>query len=152
MLRGVTGDSVFFRILKTYYEKFKYSSADTEDFIKVCNDVSSTDLRYFFDQWVIKGKGRPDYKYSWFADSSDNELYILKLNLKQTQDDFDVYKMPVSISLVTENGTEKFDFINDKREQTFEFTLNTKPIDVIIDPDKKILKKIQKEDYYNSKD
>ncbi|MEO8210150.1 MAG: M1 family metallopeptidase, partial [bacterium] len=49
MLRGLVGDTVFFNIIKTYYDRFKYKTADTYDFKKVCEEVSGTDLTYFFN-------------------------------------------------------------------------------------------------------
>lgn len=157
MLRGVVGDSVFFQILRSYYEKFKYKSAGTNDFIDLCNEVSGQDLNTFFDQWIYKGKGRPEYLYSWTAEKtgsgSESELYKLKLNLKQMQtDDIDVYEMPVEVYVTTENGNEEFIFLNDKRNQEFEQTLKSKPVDITIDPNYRILKSIKKEDYNNSEE
>ena len=86
MLRGVVGDSVFFNIIRTYYEKFKYKTADTWDFKKVCEQVSGTDLTYFFNQWIFNGTGRPEYKYSWksddFMDQKDSGYLYFKIKPK----------------------------------------------------------------------
>lgn len=151
MLRGVVGDSVFFKILTAYYEKFKYKSADTYDFQKVCEEISGTDLTYFFNQWIFEGKGRPEYRYSWkyddFLDQKNSGIYTLRLNLRQIQEDYDVYKMPVSVIAKTENGTEEFSFFNDMKSQQFEIPVKGKPTEVLIDSDNWILKKIEIEDY-----
>lgn len=151
MLRGTVGDSIFFQILRSYYEKFKYKIANTEDFLEVCNDISGQDLRYFFDQWVYNGKERPEYVYSWSAekvsDVSGGELYNFKLNLKQTQTgDIDIYVMPVEVNVITENGNETLTFFNNNKNQEFEQTLKSKPVDIIIDPNYRILKRINKKD------
>lgn len=155
MLRGTVGDSAFFQILRNYFEKYKYKSASTGDFLEICNEVSGQDLRYFFDQWIYKGKDRPEYVYSWTADkiknSTDGELYNFKLNLKQIQSgDIDVYIMPVKIKIVTETGNEESTFINNKREQEFIQNFKSKPVDIIIDPDYLILKSITKSENINS--
>lgn len=155
MLRGTVGDNVFFKILRTYYDKYKYKNAGTEDFKKVCEEISGTDLTYFFEQWIFTGKGRPEYVYSWKADEfqnkSDTGVYMLRINLRQIQEnDIEVYKMPVEIKVITETGTENLRFFNNSRNQQFEQPVNGKPLEVLIDNDKWILKKIQKEEYKNT--
>ncbi|MDQ3193470.1 MAG: M1 family metallopeptidase [Bacteroidota bacterium] len=154
MLRGVVGDSVFFKIVKTYYEKFKYKNADTWDFKKVCEEVSGTDLTYFFNQWIFSFTGRPEYKYSWrsddFIDQKNLGFYTVRLNLRQTQKEDEIYKMPVKITVKTEKGTEEFSFFNDKKVQQFEQPVTGKPLEVSIDNENWILKKIEKEDYKES--
>lgn len=151
MLRGITGDERFFKILKTYYEKYKYKSADTYDFKNVCEEITGTDLTYFFNQWIFNGTGRPLYKYSWTSedikDQKNSETYSLHLNLKQAQEDYDIYKMPVKVTVRTENGEEEFTFFNDSKIQQFEQPVKGKPVEVLIDKDNWILKKIEKEDY-----
>ncbi|MEO8665474.1 MAG: M1 family aminopeptidase [Ignavibacteria bacterium] len=151
MLRGVVGDSVFFKIIRTYYEKFKYKNADTWDFKKVCEDVSGTDLTYFFNQWIFTATGRPEYKYSWkaddFMDQKDRGYYTLRLNLRQTQEEDEIYKMPVKVNVKTDKGIEEFTFFNDKKVQQFEKPVAGKPLEVTIDTENWILKKIEKEDY-----
>ncbi len=151
MLRGVVGDSVFFRILNTYFDRYKYKTADTYDFKKVCEEVSGTDLTYFFNEWIFEAKGRPQYKYSWksdeFMDQKNSGVYTLRLNLRQTQDDYYIYKMPVTVTVKTDSGTEEFSFFNNMKSQQFEQPVKGKPTEVIIDNDNRILKKIEKEEY-----
>ncbi|MCB0728081.1 MAG: M1 family metallopeptidase [Ignavibacteriae bacterium] len=153
MLRGVTGDSVFYKILRTYYEKYKYKNASTLDFQNVCEQISGTDLKYFFDQWIFTGTGRPDYIYSWKYDDFNGEknsgVYMVRLNLRQTQKDRDVYKMPVQIIVKTESGEEEFTIFNESREQLFEQPVKGKPTEVLIDNDNWILKEIRMEEYKN---
>ena len=151
MLRGVVGDSVFFKVLRTYFEKYKYKNANTQNFKNVCEQVSGTDLTYFFNQWIFTGTGRPEYSYSWkyddFMDQKNSGIYTLRINLRQTQKEELVYKMPVNILVKTEKGDEKFTFFNDVITQQFEQPVSGKPFEVIIDNENLILKKIQKEDY-----
>lgn len=51
-LRLRVGDEAFFDILRTYYDRFKYSNATTEDFIGVAEAVSGKDLSEFFQGWL----------------------------------------------------------------------------------------------------
>lgn len=52
-LRLEVGDEVFFKILQTYAEKYRYGVAGTDDFIAVANEVSGRDLKSFFDKWLF---------------------------------------------------------------------------------------------------
>jgi aminopeptidase N len=51
-LRVRVGDEVFFRILRTYAERFKYKNASSADFIAVAEEVSGEKLGGFFDGWL----------------------------------------------------------------------------------------------------
>jgi aminopeptidase N len=151
MLRGTVGDSTFFQILRTYYNDYKYGTATTEQFKQVCENVSGMNLNYFFDQWVYKGTSRPEFEYSWKAEEFDGQegtdAYMLRLNVNQKQDDWSVYKSNLRVLVKTDKGEEEFTFFNDKKNQSFTQTIKGKPLDVVIDPDGWILKKVKKVDY-----
>ncbi len=51
-LRLTVGDEVFFEILETFVERYSHSSASSEDFIVVAEEVSGQDLTDFFDGWL----------------------------------------------------------------------------------------------------
>jgi aminopeptidase N len=51
-LRLRVGDEVFFQILRTYTERFRFGNASTADFIAVAEEVSGQDLGGFFDAWL----------------------------------------------------------------------------------------------------
>lgn len=152
MLRGTVGDSVFFEILRKYYDRYKYKNANTYDFQKICEEVSGTDLKYFFDQWIFTGTGRPDYRYSWkaddFQDQTGTGIYTLRIKLRQVQEDSSgVYKMPVRFTVITDNGSQEIKFFNDMKVQQFEHPVRGKPVEVLIDNENWILKKSQIEEY-----
>lgn len=54
-LRLEVGDAVFFDILRTYYARFAYGNATTEDFIAVAEELSGESLTDFFDAWLYDG-------------------------------------------------------------------------------------------------
>jgi len=58
-LRLKVGDDLFFKILQTYTERYRYGNAGTNEFIAVANEISRQDLKDFFDQWVYS-KRLPD--------------------------------------------------------------------------------------------
>lgn len=151
MLRGVVGDSIFFDILRTYFSRFEYKNADTKDFQAVVEELYGQNMDWFFDEWVFTGKGRPKYEYSWkfedFQDLKNTGNYTVKLNIKQVQDDRDVYKMPVKITIITERGNKDFTVFNDKREQDYVLATDSKPKEVRLDSEGWILKKVAKGKY-----
>jgi aminopeptidase N len=148
MLRGVVGDSVFFSTVKNYYKKYEYKNAETADLQAIFEEASGQKLDWFFEQWVYKGTGRPKYEYSWkFEDFPGTDKHTVKLNIKQVQSDYDVYKMPVRIDIMTTLGAKEFTVFNDMRDQTFILTTDATPKEVYIDKDGWILKKIAKGKY-----
>ncbi|MEZ5071109.1 MAG: M1 family metallopeptidase [Bacteroidales bacterium] len=58
MLRAELGDSLFRDCLQSFYRKFTYGNALTEDFQAVVDSVSGRDFGPFFDQW-LKQPGQP---------------------------------------------------------------------------------------------
>ena len=55
-LRLRVGDEVFFQILRTYTERFRFGNASSADFIAVAEEVSGQDLAEFFDAWLYAKK------------------------------------------------------------------------------------------------
>lgn len=153
MLRGVMGDEKFFAAVKAYYEKYKYSNAETSDLVAIMEEYHGSSLEYFFNQWVYKGTGRPKYEYSWkfedFQGQKGSGAYTVRLNLKQVQkeEEIEVYKMPVKITVVTEAGDKEFTVFNDQKEQSILLTVDSTPKEVLIDKDGWILKKVAKGSY-----
>jgi len=51
-LRLEVGDDAFFEIVRTYYDRYKFGNAVTEDFIAVAEEISEKDLDDFFNAWL----------------------------------------------------------------------------------------------------
>jgi hypothetical protein len=52
-IRNEVGDEKFFEILKTYYDKNKFSNVKTQDFIDVVESITEKDWQNFFDKWLL---------------------------------------------------------------------------------------------------
>lgn len=59
-LRLRIGDEAFFKILRNYYDQYKYATASTDDFVAVAEKVSGTSLAEFFDLWLYDKTAIPD--------------------------------------------------------------------------------------------
>ncbi len=131
MLRNEVGDSNFKKIIRRYYEQYKFRNADTRDFQKVAETVYGKDLKWFFDQWLYQ-PGIPQLDIDMKADGEE-----FKLHIKQGER---IYRFPIDVKIIGNLGTESFKerFYVDSRDE--EFKIKTKgPFTVIIDPDKKLL-------------
>ncbi len=62
-LENYLGENVMARIMRIYYEKWKFRHPVTDDFIVVAEEVSGRDLDWFFDQF-LKTAGSLDYAVS----------------------------------------------------------------------------------------
>lgn len=98
MLRGILGDSVFYRAVRRYLQDpaLQYGFARTADLRRNFEAESGKDLLTFFKQWVY-GEGYPNYQLNW----SQNMNQWVKLQLNQTTSHPSVsfYEMPVRLTL-----------------------------------------------------
>ncbi len=64
-LRLKVGDKIFFDILHTYYDHFKYGNAATGDFTNIASQISGQDLQDFFQAWLFDEKvpAKPDQTF-----------------------------------------------------------------------------------------
>lgn len=62
-LEGLLGEEVMGRVMRSYYERWKFRHPASEDFIRVAEEVSGRDLGWFFDQ-VLRSPDRLDYGVS----------------------------------------------------------------------------------------
>ena len=142
MLRGVTGDSVFFRILKSYVSDtaLAYRTAVTSDFQRVSESVSGMSLVYFFSEWIY-GENYPDYTINWSFAELQGELYNVNLKITQkanTNPQF--FIMPFDLKINTSYGDTLFRFVNNQPVQSYSINVKGKPFVLTFDPDNKILK------------
>jgi len=54
-LRSKLGEEDFFEFLKTYYQRYRYSFVDTQEFHEVVEGVCDCELDELFDLWVYEG-------------------------------------------------------------------------------------------------
>jgi len=138
MLRHETGDSVFIKVLRKYFEKYKYRNASTADFQEICEQVSGKNLDKFFDQW-INGEGEIELEYEWKSEKEEDE-YENSLFLYQVQKEYDTYHFPLEVLIQLENGEEeRYLFEINSRETQIEILTIDKVKFVILNPDNWLL-------------
>ncbi len=146
MLRHDVGDSIFFKILRTYYNQYKYKNASTKDFKNVCEKISDKNLDKFFEQWVYVGEGNIDLNYKWSSGkksdlkTSDENKYEVSVELNQTQEKYKDYYFRLDIKFVNSNDSSLIkSFYITSRDTTIKTELNYKPETIVLDPDNWLL-------------
>lgn len=141
MLRNFVGDSIFRRAVKLYLERFSYRNAETDDFRRCVEEVSGISLQQFFEQYLYK-VGHLELKVEFEFDHYSKIATIKLIQTQNTDDGTPVYKFPVDIQIVTGEGEKQFRFNIDSKEHTFHIPLDSEPLWFSVDPDNKLLKRI----------
>jgi aminopeptidase N len=91
LLRGVVGDSAFFRGVRAYYAAYRDSSVTSDQFRRVMERAAGTDLRWFFDQWLRQ----PGYPRLDVAAQVDSATSRVVLTVRQVQPAaWGLYRLP----------------------------------------------------------
>lgn len=135
MLRGILGDEVFWKGIRSYYATYMNGNATTADFIRTMEEASGQDLKTFFDQWLYK-PGALRVKGSWTYLAARKEL-VLQLN--QVQADGSVFTMPLQLDIRQTGKVTRKTVVLSGKTQTITIPLETSPADIVLDPDHWIL-------------
>jgi aminopeptidase N len=128
MLRRQLGDTVFKKVIRSYYDQFKGKNADSRDFQTVAEQVSKKNLKQFFDQWLYKA-GLPELKIQWKYDAKGKNIAITIMQQG------DIFIFPFQVSVQDPNGQNKLvSYSITKRAETFKLPVKTKPAKLIADP------------------
>lgn len=150
MLRKVIGDEAFHQTLRTYVgsDEFRFGNANTADFQAVVEAVSGQDLDTFFRQWVTEGTGEPVYRVRWYYEPAETG-YLVTVDLEQLQSmdepsawdqsNVEVFVMPITFEVHTDEQKFRVTFQNDQRVQRFQFDVPLEPRDLVFDPDRDVL-------------
>jgi len=139
MLRSILGDEIFFKTLSQFLHRYAFDAVDTADFIRSVKTVTGQNLDWFFDQWLFK-PGHPvfDLRSEWDAVGK-----VVRLRVAQVQDfakGVPVFRVPVSVKVVTAGKSETHWIWIREREETFEFPAETKPLLVRFDATNELIK------------
>jgi aminopeptidase N len=139
MLRSILGDEIFFKTLGQFLHRYAFDAVDTADFIRSVKTVTGQNLDWFFDQWLFK-PGHPvfDLRSEW-----DAARKVVRLKVAQVQDPANgvpVFRVPVTVKVVTAGKLEAHRIWIREREETFEFPAETKPLLVRFDAANELIK------------
>ncbi len=139
MLRWTVGDDAFWRILKSYAERYAYDNAVTTDFIAVAEEESGRDLDWFFEQWIYQ-PGYPDIDVSWNRQRTMSGKFAVNIEIEQKQWDKFQFTVPLEILIITDEEPVLDTLVSAQQTSSFSVELDSRPISIEIDPNNWLLK------------
>ncbi|NBO64566.1 MAG: hypothetical protein EBU88_06940 [Acidobacteria bacterium] len=135
MLRQLMGAENFDSMLRDYYKTYAGRNITLDDFEAFASKAAGRDLRFFFGQWV-DSTGVPEFR-SDYRVLRNRDGFRVPGTIRQ---DLDTFELPVDILLRTEAGTERQTLVMKGTSADFDISTRSKPIEVVVDPDSKILR------------
>ncbi|HEU4710256.1 MAG TPA: M1 family aminopeptidase [Pyrinomonadaceae bacterium] len=136
MLRETIGRETFDRLLQSFLMQFRGKNASIDDFEKMATNMSQDNLRYFFAQWV-EGTGVPEFTVEYQIIRTRAGKFRARGTVKQN---LEALRMPVEVMLRAEGDNQQKTIRIEGRSEDFDFESNGQPIEVVVDPNNKILR------------
>jgi Aminopeptidase N len=136
MLRETIGKDYFDKLLYTFLDTYRGKNASIDDFEKLASKISQDSLRYFFAQW-IEGTGVPEFTVDYQIIRTRAGKFRARGTVKQN---LETLRMPVELMLRAEGGNQQTIVRIEGRSEDFDFESNGQPIEVVVDPNNKILR------------
>jgi hypothetical protein len=162
MLEKWLGEDIMDRVMRTYFERWKFRHPTSKDFVQVAEEVSGQDLGWFFGPGLY-GTNKLDYAVSdlnveevaapegVFGDSGALEGRPAKADRRTparpkayrnmvTAARYGDWIFPVDVLITFDNGEKIREFWDGRdRWKRFVYVKNTKVISAEIDPDHKLV-------------
>lgn len=136
MLRETLGKDNFDKLLRTFLDTYRGKNASIDDFEKLTNKVGGESMRYFFAQWV-EGTGVPEFTVDYQIIRTRAGKFRARGTVKQN---LEALHMPVELQLRAEGDNQQKIIRIDGRSEDFDFESNGQPLEVVVDPNNKILR------------
>lgn len=138
LLRDTLGDQKFDQLLRTYLQEYRGKNASIDDFEKLTTRIAGENMRYFFARWV-EGTGVPEFTADYLIIRTRGGKFVTRGTVKQNYDNL---RLPLEIQLRSEgdNGLKTVTVQVEDASADFNIESTGKPLEVIIDPNYKILR------------
>jgi aminopeptidase N len=138
MLREQVGERAFFSALRSYYAKYKNSTALSDDLRVEMERASKQQLAWFFAQW-LRRPGYPDVTATWRYDAGAKQVIV---DLAQGGQ-FGNYEFPLTVAVADSSGatrraTARLTATGSGGAQV-RIPLSTSPASLTLDPDVELL-------------
>jgi aminopeptidase N len=141
MLRNVVGDETFFQGIREYYARHRDSTALTGDLRAVMEEVSGRELAWFFEQWLER-PGYPVLRVESEAAASSGQVEV---GVRQVQGEYAPrFRFPLELELRWQGGSRRERVEITGAEATFRFDAGPGPVEVVVDPDLVLLKRVER--------
>jgi aminopeptidase N len=136
MLRETVRPGKFDELLKRYVTEFRGKNASIDDFEKLTSTVMGENMRYFFARWV-EGTGVPEFTVDYQIIRTRSGKFRARGTVKQNVENL---RMPVELQLRAEGDDATTTVYVADRSEDFDFEVKGKPLEVVIDPNNKVLR------------
>lgn len=136
MLRETLGPSKFDSLVKQFYNQFRGRNASIDDFEKMTTAAAGENMRYFFARWV-EGTGVPEFSADYQIIRTRTGKFRARGTVKENMENL---RLPVELELRAEGDDSNTTVFVADRSEDFDFESKGKPIEVIIDPNNKVLR------------
>ena len=154
-LERMLGWDTLQQILSTYYARYSFKHPEPKDFFAVVNEVSKTDLTWFFDQ-VYRSSNHFDYALDVFTSEQVSDRGIFgdanKRTFSSDERSGDAYRtrvvarrvgdgvFPVTVRVVFENNQEaRWQWDGRDRWKMFEVDRPVRAVTAQVDPERVLL-------------
>src|ERR671912_1705714 len=135
MLRETLGIQKFDELMRRFYNENRGKNASIDDFERVATTVHSDNLRYFFARWV-EGTGVPEFTSEYQIIRTRGGKFRARGTVKQNTENL---KLPIDVMLRAEGDDTSATVYVADRSEDFDFESAGKPLEIIIDPNNKVL-------------
>jgi tetratricopeptide (TPR) repeat protein len=136
MLRETMGKEKFDQLLYTFLQNYRGKNGSIDEFEKLASSVAGENLRYFFAQWV-EGTGVPEFTIDYQIIRTRAGKFRTRGTVKQN---LETLRMPVELMLRAEGDNQTTIVRIEGRSEDFDFESNGQPLEVVVDPNNKILR------------
>ncbi|MGI8470415.1 MAG: M1 family aminopeptidase, partial [Pyrinomonadaceae bacterium] len=138
LLRDTLGTQKFNQLLRTFLQQYRGKNASIDDFEKLATQIAGKNMRYFFARWV-EGTGVPEFTVDYQIIRTREGKFITRGTVKQNYDNL---QLPVDLQLRSEgeNALQTVKVQMDESTADFNIESTGKPIEVIVDPNYKLLR------------
>lgn len=138
LLRQTLGAQKFSQLLRTLLQQYRGKAISIDDFEKLASQVAGNNMRYFFARWV-EGTGVPEFTLDYQIIRTKGGKFIARGTIKQNYDNL---RLPVELRLRAEGESNLPPVTIQMDETSADFNLesNGKPLEVIIDPNYKLMR------------
>jgi len=138
MLRATIGNEKFDALLRTLLAQYRGKSVSIDEFERLTTQQVGQNMRYFFARWV-EGTGVPEFTVDYQIIRTRTNKFRARGTVKQN---FEGLRMPVEVMLRAEGDSQnQITTVRiDDRSEDFDFESNGAPLEVVVDPNNKILR------------
>jgi aminopeptidase N len=138
LLRDTLGEEKFNKLIRTFLDRYRDKNASVDDFEKLTGEIAGQPMRYFFARWV-EGTGVPEFKADYLIIRTRGGKFITRGTVRQNYDNL---RLPLEVQLRSEGGDGLKTVTVSVDESSADFNIESegKPLEVLIDPNYKILR------------